>query len=329
MLIVFLSFSIIGCSTMNRDLDRESSELKYLKIYEMMTNSKRKRVDAPQWQMRNEGEIAPGYKIRLYEPSDPSLAGVFQVNEKGKLRLPYEVELFVEGLQQEELITVLNKRFRKFLRRPNFDATIEEKEVFVNLKGLVEKPGTYLIPKDTSLDEILMNAGGLQNATDPKSRARYVRITQLGAPRLVNLQDYFSGEPGIMPIWQGGETLFFLSEGSDTIAAERDYIHVLGEVLSPGAYPFSSRMDVLSYLTDAGGPTDRADLSRMTLLSRNQDGLMQSRIDFDDVSSLPTIQPGDTLIVHSSNPTELERGSGVAASLAAVLSSIGLIAIGL
>ena len=123
--------------------------------------------------------------------------------------------------------------------------------------------------------------------------------------------------------------MFFQYEGNNSVSADREYIHVLGEVLSPGAYPFSSQFDILAYLTEAGGPTDRADLSRMTLLSREEGELRQAQFNFDDVRTLPGIQPGDTLIIHSSNPTGLERGTGVAASLAAVLSSIGLIAIGL
>jgi protein involved in polysaccharide export with SLBB domain len=267
--------------------------------------------------------------VRLYESSDGALNGVFQVNEKGKLILPYEVEVLVEGLQVEEVKKLLNRRFRQFLRNPNFQVSVEGQEVYVHLQGLVEKPGSYLISSDSSLDEILLSAGGLLKSTDKRATARYVRITQFGKPRLVNLQDYYSGTPDLIPSWQGGESLFFQYEGNNNVSADRDYIHVLGEVLSPGAYPFSSQLDILAYLTEAGGPTDRADLSRMTLLSREEGGLRQAQFDFDDVRTLPGIQPGDTLIIPSSNPTGLERGTGIAASLAAVLSSIGLIAIGL
>lgn len=295
----------------------------------LIKNPEVSRPELADWSFREPGELAPGNEIRLYESSDSALNGVFQINEKGKLVLPYEVELLVEGLQVEEVKNLLDRRFRQFLRKPNFQVSVEGQEVYVHLQGLVEKPGSYLISSESSLDEILVNAGGLLKSADKKSRARYVRITQFGKPRLVNLQDYYSGTPNLTPFWQGGETLFFQYEGNDSISADREYIHVLGEVLSPGAYPFSSRLDVLAYLTEAGGPTDRADLSRMTLLSRDEGGLRQAQFDFDEVRTLPDIQPGDTLIIHSSNPTELERGTGIAASLAAVLSSIGLIAIGL
>jgi protein involved in polysaccharide export with SLBB domain len=286
-------------------------------------------MESADWSFRQPGELAPGNEIRLYEGSDSALNGVFQVNEKGKLILPYEVEVLVEGLQIEEVKNLLNRRFRQFLRNPNFQVSVEGQEVYVHLQGLVEKPGSYLISSDSSLDEILLNAGGLLKSADKRARARYVRITQFGKPRLVNLQDYYSGTADLIPSWQGGESLFFQYEGSSNVSADREYIHVLGEVLSPGAYPFSSQLDILAYLTEAGGPTDRADLSRMTLLSREDGGLRQAHFDFDDVRTLPSIQPGDTLIIPSSNPTGLERGTGIAASLAAVLSSIGLIAIGL
>lgn len=282
-----------------------------------------------EWQTRQPNEVAPGYKLLIKNNADPNLNGAFQVDPKGKLKLPYDIEMNVEGLSLSELEEQLESRYREFIRSPDFTVEILEYDVFVNVQGLVTEPGTFLVKPEASLDQLISEAGGLQRGGQNENMARYIRISQLGKVKVVNLQDYFSGTPGLLPIWQGGETVFFQNEGPDVFSSDRQYVHVLGEISSPGAYPYRETGDLLAYLTEAGGPTDRANLNRITILARNPQGIMQSEYSLDEMGQIPAIQPGDTVIVQSSNPSDLERGSGIAASISAVLSSIGLIAIGL
>jgi len=282
------------------------------------------------WKTRGADEIAPGFKLRIENPDDAEVRGQFTVAHNGMLKLPYDVQVKAEGLTPDKLAQELNGSYSRFLTRPRFKVSVDEKRYSVDVRGLVEKPGPYIVDAESSLDDLIAQAGGLQTNDDSSRKARYARVSQLGVSKLINLQDYYSGTQGLLPRWQGGETGFFQAEGSEQFSMDRDYIQVLGQVSSPGAYPYRKASAFVSYLTLAGGPTSRADLDRITLLRRDEGGITERELALSDITGDDLdIRAGDTLIIQADNRTGVERSSTIAAGFAAVVSAIGLLAIGL
>ncbi len=69
--------------------------------------------------------------------------------------------------------------------------------------------------------------------------------------------------------------------------------YILGEVNQPGSYPYVSGMTAISAIALAGGFTDRAKRSSMTI-SRSDDGPRRS------IDATGEILPGDILTIHES-----------------------------
>lgn len=55
---------------------------------------------------------------------------------------------------------------------------IRVKNIAVDISGAVEKPGVYLIPYDSRIDNVLITAGGLSPKADRKYVSRYINLAQ-------------------------------------------------------------------------------------------------------------------------------------------------------
>jgi len=78
-------------------------------------------------------------------------------------------------------------------------------------------------------------------------------------------------------------------------------VFVLGEVSKPGGYPMRGSMTVVQALAMAGGMTEFANKSDITILRRGQKGTQQRlNVDFNDAvkgDSPIELVPGDTVVV--------------------------------
>ncbi|MDD3643398.1 MAG: SLBB domain-containing protein, partial [Candidatus Krumholzibacteria bacterium] len=91
--------------------------------------------------------------------------------------------------------------------------------------------------------------------------------------------------------------LSLLAEGS------RRSIYVHGEVLNPGKYEFTENPSVWEALREAGGATPQAALQTVRIIRAEGEGRrtllvdLQSVIENGNFESLPTLRPGDTVII--------------------------------
>ena len=73
------------------------------------------------------------------------------------------------------------------------------------------------------------------------------------------------------------------------IPSLEDKVYVEGAVNQPGAFPYQPNLSVKDYIGQAGGPTDRAKLSRVKV--RSTEGLTQK------AEEIQVIKRGDNIIV--------------------------------
>lgn len=283
------------------------------------------------WNIPANGEVAPGYLINLQSP-DPKVNGDFRVEFDRVVKLPYDITVNTTSLSEEELVDKIRSAYKTYFRSPaDVKISIAKKEYLLDVQGLVKKPGQYPFKENASLDEIIARAEGLSESNNRAQSARYVRISgRSGRNGLIRLADYHSGAKAMQPRWQGGEVLFFQSEGgslSDSERKQSNIVHILGQVKDPGDYAVEENADFFTYLVKAQGPNDRADLNNVTLIRSQKDQTQALSFDMQDVENIPHIQAGDTLIFNADNATNVEKSSRLWANFANIVSTIGVLII--
>lgn len=279
--------------------------------------------------VRGDQEIAPGFEIAISNLEDRALNGRYRVDFEGKVRLPYNVTLRAAGSSLAELKEAVNTAYQKYFRgSPNISVTILDRKYWVEVRGLVEKPGRFLVRRDTSIDEIIGAAGGMLKTATPK----YVKIDQPGSSVTVKLADYYGGaDQGKIPPWYGGDIISLLGElvaPEAEASGEDSYLQILGEVRNPGEYRYRRNADLYYYLAKAGGPTNTADLDTIEVV-RGPAGERRSTTFELTPKKVPPLAAGDLVIVHADKQTKTERTiaavSGVTGILDTILLSIILL----
>ena len=265
--------------------------------------------------------VACGNLIKLSSYEDKNLNGKFRVDFEGNLELPYEVKVEAAGLPPEALKKRIAAAYSPYFKGAGAIAvSIAEADLFVDVEGLVQKPGQYLAKRDSTLDELIAKAGGLQQMPGSGGfAARYVAVEQGADKKMIRLSEYYAGARDVVPEWRGGDKLFFQSEGADAAsetAAGRHYVQVLGEVKTPGEYTFENS-DFFYYLSKAGGPTQNADLDNIEIIRLV--GAEKKTIDFKmkDVRTIPEVQNGDIVMIHADKPkTFIQNVTSIIGSVA-------------
>ncbi len=280
---------------------------------------------AIKWNSRGANDIAPGFLVRLSSTEDHDINGEFRIDFNGRLVLPYGVTMETTGKTEDQLRSTILSSYQKFFRSaPNIQVSIAEKKYWVDVRGLVDKAGQYLVSRNSSLDEIISKAGALRTNTETK--VKYVKIEQLGVSALINLDDYYRGTAaGNIPQWQGGDIIFFQSQGETKQPAQTvsdASVQILGQVVNPGEYRVKSGADFLYYLVQAGGPNDRSDMSKIEIIRIVNGKKEVLPFKLEDTTNLPEILGGDVVIVHN---YQEDRGIMNFTSIVTAITSIALL----
>ncbi len=189
-------------------------------------------------------------EIAVYQHAD--LSGVFTVLPDGSVRYPLVGPIRISDLSvkeaSEKIEAALEERYlvdaqvnlivKDFLSKP------------VNVLGAVRTPGKYYLKAQTTLMDVLTEAGGLgatsgdevvvtRRIRDPKGTLTYAKTFTLSLTELMKGQN---------------QDLNVLLEEGDTVnVPERMLFYVSGEVMKPGSYRLDSGMTLLKAITAAGG----------------------------------------------------------------------------
>jgi hypothetical protein len=93
----------------------------------------------------------------------------------------------------------------------------------------------------------------------------------------------------------GQNTKLFTGTGQEGGALK---VYIWGEVKSPGVYQLSGTPDIIELISTAGGPTARADLSRVTLVRSISPKRMRINIKNSlNQGNMIFLSPGDVVLV--------------------------------
>jgi polysaccharide export outer membrane protein len=221
------------------------------------------------------------------------------VQPDGKISYPVVGQLQAAGLTVEEFVTALRDGLGRELVDP--EVTVSLKEINkqatprVSLLGAVRSPGVFEIAEGSTLAEVLAKAGGPTLLAD----LRHVVVTR--PDRTVTTVDLEAvGKAGNL------ERNVALRPGDFIVIPEgaAPTVLVLGEVGKPGSIPIQGEMRLLDALAQAGGPTTKADLRRVTLARTGASGArtldLQPLLAGKETANPevnPFLRTGDTIVI--------------------------------
>jgi polysaccharide export outer membrane protein len=253
--------------------------------------------DAP-----SEYPIGPKDLLEIRVLEIPDLNVERRVSEGGTIALPLLGEFPVSGLTPTEAGAKLERLLKeKYVNRANVSVIVKEyASKPVSVVGAVHKPGSLTISGRWFLLQAISAAGGLTDNAGKKIYVLRKAENGLSDTLEVDTDELFHNANSMwnVPIVPG-----------DVVnVAPRKAIRVfcIGELKSPGALDFSSddRITLLSVISRAGGPTDRAS-SKVRIKRRGPDGKdKEIVVDYKRILSGkdrdPILEPNDVVVVKES-----------------------------
>jgi polysaccharide export outer membrane protein len=212
---------------------------------------------------------------------DRTLDAVVKVRQDGKISLDIAGEIDAAGLTTSDLEKKIVKQISRYnsaisqavVRVIEFNS----RRVFVS--GQIRTPGRYTFEKIPDLWTIINEAGGVTEFGD-LTRVLIIRGgADAGKVEVVNVSGLVtSGKMNELPKLRAGDTIEIprtpaglpapaLSDQS----AQKNLFYIVGEVINPGSIPLEKNTDLLDGIALAGGPSEFADLRKVTVISK--DGL--------------------------------------------------------
>jgi polysaccharide biosynthesis/export protein len=294
--------------------------------------------------------LGPGdiLDIKVYDYEE--YTGTQVVLPDGTITLPMIGRLMAGNKTPDALTQEITARLQPLLKNPVVTIGISKlRPIRINVAGEVQRPGPIqlqsLAPVNAigstnqvltpTLTEALLQAGGVNRNADIR-RVMLKRYSPNGdaAPVVVNLWEALRSENAPTDqILMDGDTIFVpKAEGDSAVdrrimaravfAPKTVRVRVVGEVKKPGEVEVPPDGTLSSAVAIAGGPTEKARLSKVTFVRMNENGKVDRRdLDLRNLTDDQQVQDGDVLIVHKSVGRDiLDIGSQLLGPLGVLLN---------
>lgn len=275
--------------------------------------------------------VGPGNLFYVGHPSDGKLTGRYRVDFEGKLRLPYKVVIDVGGKTFSQVKTEVLGAYSKFFQKgvESVSVSLLRRDYWVEIRGLVKKPGRYLVKENDSLDLVLDNAGGVQG--DLATEYLAAAIEQQKYSYKVLLNSYFEeGSERTEMRWLGGDTIFVSKIDLASVSGDDvPFVTVLGGVGRPGKVLFQQNAGLFYFLDKSGGVLPGLGYDQCFVFRKTPEGVKKIQFSFDEPGTIPVIYPGDTIYMNSDVRTDGDTWLDRLARVAAIISTAALLIIAL
>ena len=166
------------------------------------------------------------------------------------------------------------------------------------IENVQNKSGIYYLKQGQTVLDVIAATGGVTPQAD-LSRARIER-TENGSMRAipVDLERLLVKNDKTADVaLMNGDSL--------VLPALADKVHIFGEVKDPSSYVYSPNRRLIDYLGDAGGPTEMAKLTEVSVVRGTGDKPQITRFDVkramrgSSSAGNPVLEPGDIVYVPS------------------------------
>ena len=276
--------------------------------------------------------VRAGNRLTVISTLDSKISTSVTVPWDGIVQLPYNTEVKVGGLTLGEARVAIEEAYTPILRgASHIKLRLDYHKIMARARGLVLKPGEYIVDRGGSVDELVAAAGGLIRPADAASLPSVATITRADGTRTsARLDDYYSGQAEQVSALEGGETVLFhdgATAQSNSLGVSPGRVRFLGQVKHPGEFPVREDAHLMFYMVQAGGPTDRADIRGMQVWRMSEGRAYPFLVKGTESDAKFTLAAGDLVFVPADTRTDIERAAGVMGGFGSFIGSIAAAAI--
>ena len=245
--------------------------------------------------------IKVGNTLQISVQGHSELSGTFTVDESGVIDYAPVSDEPVVNITTGELARTITFRVAKYVDNPLVTVSVLDKpEITVTLLGEIAHAGPLKTYLGVTVQEVIQAAGG----PTPMADVERVKIVHKNgsdeSAEFFNMKRFLTiGNIDSVPRMQPDDVVILLSQ------ERTQKIKVIGGVVRPGFYDLTEKMTVFEIIYLAGGPAEKADLSRVRRFFAQNGKTMeevldiQAFIDKGEMDNIPTVQAGDVVIVYS------------------------------
>jgi polysaccharide export outer membrane protein len=235
-------------------------------------------------------QLGPGDTLAIQVYGQPDMSSTVYVGDDGSVAVPLAGSVPVSGLSPAQAGARIEAALKNghILVDPHVTVTVTQtRSQRVSVLGQVGTPGRYAIESNTSIFDLLAQAGGV---TATGSDVIYIIRQENGKENRypVDLKGLASGAGAIPTIaLKGGDSVF---------VPKAEQFSIFGEVQTPGRYRVEPGMTVIEAIAKAGGVTLRGSARRVDIKRKLPDGSYSTvKAKFGDL-----VQPEDVIQVKES-----------------------------
>jgi polysaccharide biosynthesis/export protein len=236
-------------------------------------------------------QLGPGDSLAVHVYGQPDMDGNVYVGDDGVITLPLLGKVKVAHLSPIEAAQNIEQQLksRNLLVNPHVTLTVlQSHSQLVSVLGEVHTPGRYTINPNTSVIEVLAEAGG-----ETENGANFVYVLRPDAQGTVHR--YRVDLRGIGEA-SGQVSNATLQAGDSLFVPKALQFYIYGEVATPGEYRLEPGMTVIEAVARAGGVTQKGSARRFEIRRADQDGRVVS------ITAKPDdlVEPDDNIRVKES-----------------------------
>jgi polysaccharide export outer membrane protein len=292
--------------------------------------------------------LGPGDQIEITVFGYDEYAGERTILPDGTISLPVIGRVMASGQTLDQLTQNLTTRLNPLLVEPVVDVKLSRlRPILVTVAGEVHRPGSIQLqgvtptvanssgtsPYAPTVSEAITQAGGITRSADIRG-ITLKRLNAQGQTETItlNLWDTIQSEKGLRdPLLRDGDSIFVptatsLTTADQQLIARSSYapktvrVRVVGEVKKPGEIEITPESSISSAVAIAGGPTDKADLKKVSFIRLNDNGTIEKKeLDLNNLTASLQIQESDVVIVPK------KRSSSVIDTAASIFTPLGAI----
>jgi protein involved in polysaccharide export with SLBB domain len=272
--------------------------------------------------------LKPEDVIRIQVFNQQQIAADVPVGEDGNIAAPFVGVLYAEGKTLDEIEKELFALYKKklLLRDPIVSVTvIQYRRLKASINGQVNRSGEIIFrPGDTIIN--LLSAGG--GYISDRADARRATLRRKNSKELIPVDLY------ALTVFGDNSQNYELQDGDvlDIPEEQRNRIMVLGQVRSPGLYPYRETMRLMDAVSVSGGEVPYRARTSKAYVMRELPGRPGEyvRINADLVKFLNKgdsmqnvkLLPGDLVYIPATNTPDFQQLNSIVNSIF-IFNSLG------
>jgi protein involved in polysaccharide export with SLBB domain len=245
--------------------------------------------------------IKIGDVLDIQVVSHPEFSGRFSVYQNGTIDYPLLADVVISNSTTSELMNDLTLRLARNIDNPLVLISIVQKpEISVTVLGQVLKPGPVVTYQGATIQEVIQGAGGVLQESADIEHVKIIHKLRQPPSENCNLKSFLlEGDLEKLPALDATDVVIV-----PAIQKTRK-VKVIGAVQKPGLFTLEEKTNLFEMVYLAGGPAEKADLSRVRRLSQLEGKTteevidLQAYLDKGKMDGIPVVAEGDIIIVYT------------------------------